>query len=203
MLPQTEHSCFSGKEKPMTPSKDQKALLSAIRAGRLDQVKRLLERDDIDPNFSGAFGVTPLHEAVRYNDLAMVKQLVAAGADVNAKDRNGLTPLEMAQEFHAEREVNFSPIIRYLSGVKGGKVLQTPQKPAKPVFTAETLPETFEPSKWVGNVKEMQELWEQVPAPLKKKFNFAAAMAEARQQTLKNKAPGKVDLKKPHLPPSS
>ncbi|MFQ5937799.1 MAG: ankyrin repeat domain-containing protein [Acidiferrobacterales bacterium] len=38
----------------------------------------------------------PLHDAARKGDLDQVKQLIAAGANVNAKDKNGITPLHSA-----------------------------------------------------------------------------------------------------------
>ena len=36
---------------------------------------------------------TPLHEAVSNNDMVTLKKLIAKGADVNAEDNNGWTPL--------------------------------------------------------------------------------------------------------------
>ena len=44
---------------------------------------------------SPAFG-TALHEAVVKNDIAEVKRLLAAGADVSAKTKHGYTPLHIA-----------------------------------------------------------------------------------------------------------
>lgn len=42
-------------------------------------------------------GVTPLHRAVRFRNLAAVKLLIELGADVNARDRrSGSTPLHRA-----------------------------------------------------------------------------------------------------------
>ena len=43
-------------------------------------------------------GTTPLHWAVRANDLAQVNKLLAAGADVKAANRYGITPLYLACE---------------------------------------------------------------------------------------------------------
>ena len=71
------------------------------------------------------------------------------------------------------------------------------------MLTAETLPEVFDAQKWVGKVDKMQEEWEKVPARLKKEFDFEAALSEARQKTLKSKAPGKTVLKKSPPPPKA
>lgn len=48
----------------------------------------------------GTYTVTPLHHAAFHNDVAQVRALLAAGADVDALVRGGWTPLHMAaQEF--------------------------------------------------------------------------------------------------------
>ena len=49
-----------------------------------------------DLNAPSADGTTPLHLAVRDNDLAKVNKLLAAGADVKAANRYGVTPLYLA-----------------------------------------------------------------------------------------------------------
>lgn len=60
----------------------------------------------------------------------------------------------------------------------------------------ETLPDLFKPEKWTGRTKEMEHLWEKLPAVLKKEFNFAAVLNAARKETLRQNAPGKNILKK-------
>src|SRR5262249_88476 len=52
------------------------------------------EREDV--NSVGPDGTTPLHSAVRGDDLSKVESLVRAGAKVNAADRYGITPLNLA-----------------------------------------------------------------------------------------------------------
>jgi ankyrin repeat protein len=42
---------------------------------------------------------TPLHEAARYENLEMVRELIANGADVNAKDHCNSTPLHNAARY--------------------------------------------------------------------------------------------------------
>jgi ankyrin repeat protein len=53
----------------------------------------------------GNDGTTPLHWAVRNDDVALVTKLVAAGADVNAANRYGITPLGLAAENGSARVV--------------------------------------------------------------------------------------------------
>jgi ankyrin repeat protein len=50
-------------------------------------------------------GSTALHAAVRARDLAVVRQLIAAGADVNAAQGNGETPLRTARSNGAPEEI--------------------------------------------------------------------------------------------------
>jgi ankyrin repeat protein len=55
----------------------------------------LLERG-ADPNARNWDDVTPLHQAVRARNVAVVQVLLAAGADPNARDKGGSTPLRRA-----------------------------------------------------------------------------------------------------------
>ena len=51
-----------------------------------------------NPNCRGADGRTPLHAAAARGARSFAERLIAAGADVNARDRRGLTPLGVALE---------------------------------------------------------------------------------------------------------
>ena len=42
--------------------------------------------------------MTPLHSAVREGHKEVIELLIAKGADVNAKDDDGTTPLDMADD---------------------------------------------------------------------------------------------------------
>jgi len=207
----------------MQLTKEQQALLRAVRQQHVAQLRDMLHNKHVSPNFpSYSYITTPLHEAVKKGNLAIIKILVEAGADVSATTRDGATPQGLAEDIQANKS-----IIRYLKseGVKlpggatpapGRKKTLPEKKPFTPqaappaikqVFNAKTLPEIFKAGKWVGNVEKMQQLWETVPKKLKGKFDFAAQLTEARLKTLKNNAPKKnvlkkSALKKPNPPPA-
>src|SRR5688572_1177475 len=64
------------------------ATLSA--AGPQQQIQ-LTKVQGVEPD-----GTTPLHRAAQRNDLGTAERLVRAGADVNAANRYGVTPLSLA-----------------------------------------------------------------------------------------------------------
>jgi len=73
------------------------ALIEAVRAGNLDQVKSLLA--DTDVNAIEADGTSALAWAVNNNDTAMVELLLRSGkdgADANIANDYGVTPLHLA-----------------------------------------------------------------------------------------------------------
>lgn len=95
------------------------ALTIAAYRPRAEAARLLLQRG-ADPNLRNAEGNTPLIEAVlwahrhhrftihrRYD--AVVETLVACGAALDARDREGRTPLELALELG---EVRLAPILR-------------------------------------------------------------------------------------------
>jgi len=69
------------------------ALMLAVWHGDADLVARMLAKH-ADPNHANEFGTTALHWAI--DDAAKTKLLLDAGARVNAEDRSGATPLELA-----------------------------------------------------------------------------------------------------------
>lgn len=79
------------------------ALIPACERGHLETVRLLLSRSEIDVNHVNNLGWTALLEAVILSDggprhIEIVKLLLAAGADPNIADRDGVTPLRHARD---------------------------------------------------------------------------------------------------------
>jgi hypothetical protein len=70
------------------------ALVEAAGNGSLGDVDRLL-RAGVSPN-AASFGVTPLVAAAVHGHAQVIQRLIAAGADVNYRDRWGMTALDYA-----------------------------------------------------------------------------------------------------------
>lgn len=67
----------------------------AVRRGQVENVRNLIGREDIEArDFQGR---TPLHIAVLSGHDAIVELLLRNGADVNARDQWGITPLRRAE----------------------------------------------------------------------------------------------------------
>lgn len=79
------------------------ALMPALAKRRIDLIDLLLDAG-ADPNWRGNREAA-LHIAVRSSCLECVTALVEAGADVNAKTKDGKTPLHLAN-FTGQREVS-------------------------------------------------------------------------------------------------
>jgi len=73
----------------------------AIRFGYTDAALALLERGAA--LLPSADGTTPLHLAALGSDLELICVLLARGANVNAFDRTGMTPLHKAADEHEQR----------------------------------------------------------------------------------------------------
>jgi ankyrin repeat protein len=90
-------------------------LIAAIRSGDAVQVERLLEGDpaladgrdsagaDVDAQQSG--GYTALHSAARHGDVAMVRVLLAHGADPSITAADGRTARAFAEESGSSPEI--------------------------------------------------------------------------------------------------
>ncbi len=200
----------------LTP--EQLFLKSAVEENDVGRAKFWLTKG-ANPNFFFGLGETPLTEAIRHHNLKMVKLLVQKGADVNLARPGTETPLDIAEDI-ADVKRDYS-IYSYLAKKKAqaqddldakreGKT--SAKKSAKdvaedigtkypepPTYTKENLKDIFNPESWVGKLEEMKKTWHDVPARLKKSFDFEAAIADARRKTLKNKA---ASFKKPPFPPA-
>lgn len=74
------------------------SLMLAAANGRTDSVRVLLEHDGIDVEAARSRGQTALTIAVGHGHKYIVRQLIAAGANLNSRDWLGRTPLDLARE---------------------------------------------------------------------------------------------------------
>lgn len=74
-----------------------KQLHASVRTSNLETSLRLLVQG-ADPNFfHEEKRSTPLHVAAKFGQASQIELLIVYGADINAIDGNGLTPLEVAK----------------------------------------------------------------------------------------------------------
>lgn len=81
------------------------ALIAAIEGGLPVGIVELLLQRKADVAVRDRSESTALHAAVRARDLAIVRRLIAAGADVNAEQSNGETPIQTARYNGAPDEI--------------------------------------------------------------------------------------------------
>ena len=89
------------------------ALHVAYESGLEGVVKRLLEEKEIDPNWKGSDGNSPLHKACQNGNRIIVSLLLAnEKVDPNLSDRTGKTPLFIASEYNRINVVHLLSIDR-------------------------------------------------------------------------------------------
>ena len=75
------------------------ALIESVKHGNLDIAAFLIDNEaDVNTSISSIF-YTALHFAVIKNRLDILELLIQAGANINASDKHGRTPLILAAEF--------------------------------------------------------------------------------------------------------
>ncbi|XP_026281843.1 myotrophin [Frankliniella occidentalis] len=67
-------------------------LVWGIKNGDMDQVKDIVDNKEIDVN-KDIDGRAPIHYAADYGQEDVIRYLVSKGADVNAKDKHGISVL--------------------------------------------------------------------------------------------------------------
>lgn len=118
-------------------------LQDAAGRGDIEKVRSLLRLNPLAISARDG-GTTALHEATRAGQLEIVKLLVTGGANVNATDFSGLTPLKLATSKHPE----IAAYLRANGGLE--KVAAAPPRvataPAKTTPASPTLFTTNQPA---------------------------------------------------------
>ena len=68
---------------------DIQTFFEAVRSGKRDVVKKILDNTDINVNEVGEMGLTALMEAVKANETKVARILISRGASVSQSDRLG------------------------------------------------------------------------------------------------------------------
>lgn len=83
--------------------RDESLLIRAVRNVRTEVAQMLLRDGNVDVNSRDAEGAAALHYAARNSSLPLVEALLSAGADVEAKDNQGETPLDLSIQSRSEK----------------------------------------------------------------------------------------------------
>lgn len=69
-------------------------------------VKYLIDKCSANVNLQDSRGDSPLHDAARFGNADVVDSLLAAGADVSLTNKDGMTPLAVAEEYSTTSTAN-------------------------------------------------------------------------------------------------
>lgn len=91
----------------MTPEQRIMAMQKYYETKNVFDRSEMIDMDNSPINQQGAYGRTKLHDAVIANDMNLVRDLIANGADPAIPDRNGHTPYTMALLHEREDIITF------------------------------------------------------------------------------------------------
>ena len=86
------------------PAKPDLSIVDAAAKGDLEKVRAHLAAETDINERAGEHESTALHAAAYYGNLEIVKFLIEKGADMNAKNKHGQTPRDVAWHDHENRE---------------------------------------------------------------------------------------------------
>ena len=81
----------------------------------------MLINEGVEVDAEGLLGETPLTEAVENGNPAVVRLLIAAGADVNHRTNNGATPLAIARDLQERFGGSYGKIVELLVRAGAGE----------------------------------------------------------------------------------
>jgi ankyrin repeat protein len=97
-------------------------LLAATTQGRFEEVEQLLNQG-ADPNVKGDLDERPLHLAARRGNEALVRRLITAGARVDARTKDGFTPLHLVVTEEPRAHLDISGLL-----IEAGASVEAKQK---------------------------------------------------------------------------
>ena len=100
-----EYLCGEGADPSAHNSSGWNALLGAAKAGNPELVRFLIDTAGLDPNHKTATGWTPLINAVDWKHMEIIRLLVEKGADIEARDGEGNSPLRRTISWPKNPEV--------------------------------------------------------------------------------------------------
>lgn len=86
-------------------------LIEAIVSNNLNKARRCLARGANPNSYEDKAKIRPLHFAVLYHALECAKLLMTVGADPLARDHDGQTPFDLAQELNYPEVLHLFKIV--------------------------------------------------------------------------------------------